>query len=99
MLDELNRTSDPEPSEWAWRRHARCRHVDDDLFFDAQNPAAEQAAKAICNECPVLFRCRDYAVAAAEPHGIWGGLSPTERKRQRWLDKFRNRPSEMALAQ
>ncbi|PBC57969.1 WhiB family transcriptional regulator [Rhodococcus sp. ACPA1] len=76
--------------EWEWRQHARCRYFDANLFFDTpENSSDEQAAKAICHDCPVLSQCRDYAVGTEEPHGIWGGLSPTERKRQKWLNRFK----------
>ncbi|WP_411194679.1 WhiB family transcriptional regulator [Rhodococcus jostii] len=37
---------------------------------------AQRGKQTICRACPVLQKCRDYAVAANEPHGIWGGLSP-----------------------
>jgi Transcription factor WhiB len=37
-------------------------------------------AKAICRtRCPLQAACRDYAAAAREPFGIWGGLGPEER--------------------
>nr|WP_308213010.1 WhiB family transcriptional regulator [Nocardia amikacinitolerans] len=34
---------------------------------------------------PVREQCRDYALAADEPNGIWGGLTPRERVRPKWL--------------
>jgi WhiB family redox-sensing transcriptional regulator len=33
----------------------------------------------------VILICREHAVRTREPHGVWGGLSPKERKQQRWL--------------
>ncbi|MFD7012690.1 WhiB family transcriptional regulator [Rhodococcus jostii] len=95
MLREQNPTVPAlSPNEWEWRQHARCRYFDADLFFDpADDSTDEHAAKAICNHCPVLAHCRDYAVDAKEPHGIWGGLSPTERKRQRWFNRFKTTPT------
>lgn len=36
-------------------------------------------AKEICNECPVMVECLNYALHH-ESYGIWGGL--TERERQ-----------------
>ena len=36
-------------------------------------------AKNICNECPVMVECLNYALHH-ESYGIWGGL--TERERQ-----------------
>ena len=45
--------------------------------FDVQ---MNKAVK-ICRNCPVVDRCRDYAITLAkrEPiHGVWGGLRPSE---------------------
>ena len=40
----------------------------------------ETIAKGICKECCVRDECLDYAMKIREPHGIWGGLSETERR-------------------
>jgi WhiB family redox-sensing transcriptional regulator len=34
----------------------------------------------MCRGCPVLIRCREYALAAQEPYGVWGGLGEQERR-------------------
>ncbi|MGA5536838.1 WhiB family transcriptional regulator [Mycolicibacterium nivoides] len=39
----------------------------------------EDAAKAICQACPVLARCRAHALSAPEPYGIWGAMTARER--------------------
>jgi WhiB family redox-sensing transcriptional regulator len=46
----------------------------------------ENRAKAICHTCPVIAACREHALKVAEPYGIWGGLSESER-----LSVLRNR--------
>lgn len=38
-------------------------------------------AKKLCDECPVKFLCREYAVTAHEPAGVWGGLSTADREK------------------
>lgn len=38
----------------------------------------EREAKLICNECPLLYQCRDYARRNDEM-GIWGGETENER--------------------
>ncbi len=69
-----------------WVELAACREpsVDPELFFPVSDygPAASQvaAAKAICARCPVSSQCRDWAVQAGEPAGIWGGMTPEERR-------------------
>jgi WhiB family redox-sensing transcriptional regulator len=59
--------------------------MDSSLFFgpDGERPRVRThriaKAKAICAGCPVLDDCRNYAIAAGEPVGIWGGLTEDER--------------------
>ena len=71
----------------SWRLRAACRAVEGDLFFAADGERGlakrrrERAAKAICLGCPVREECAGYAIAAREPHGVWGGLSEHERER------------------
>jgi WhiB family redox-sensing transcriptional regulator len=36
-------------------------------------------AKLLCKSCPVLNECRAYVLAAGEPFGVWGALTPKER--------------------
>ena len=40
-------------------------------------------AKAICRLCPALRECREWAVEAHEPFGIWAGTTPEDRKKIR----------------
>jgi len=40
----------------------------------------ERTAKSICNACPVRELCLDYALVAKEDFGIFGGLTPQERR-------------------
>ncbi len=71
----------------AWELEARCRGADAGLFFGPnrfepkrERLAREQRAKEICWNCPALGPCREYALANAEPYGVWGGLGETERR-------------------
>lgn len=41
---------------------------------------AEKIAKSLCNQCPLKWDCRDYAIKSNQPYGIWGGLSAQDRK-------------------
>ena len=36
-------------------------------------------AVAACRRCPVASACLDYALAADERTGVWGGTTPAER--------------------
>jgi WhiB family redox-sensing transcriptional regulator len=69
-----------------WQSAAACRTADGRLFLehDGERPPARQqrevTAKAVCARCPVMDACRAHAIAAAEPAGIWGGLTVEERR-------------------
>ena len=51
---------------------------------DASRTAKENSrnAKAICRECSVVEKCLEFSLRH-ETHGIWGGLSETEREQKR----------------
>jgi WhiB family redox-sensing transcriptional regulator len=59
-----------------WRTFAACDPEDTEVFFPEKWGATE-AAKAICHTCPVQAECLD---AADDDFGIWGGLTPGERR-------------------
>ena len=42
--------------------------------FTADDGAQRTLAAALCGGCPLRSLCRSYAVAAAEPWGVWGGV-------------------------
>jgi WhiB family redox-sensing transcriptional regulator len=68
---------EPQP----WMAAARCRNVDPDLFFPTKGgPDVTAHAKAVCAQCPVRTECLEYAVENQERYGVWGGLSPKERR-------------------
>ena len=61
----------------------RAPGVDPLWFFPSRGGAVERA-KAICNGCAELERCRAFGLAAPPSLvGIWGALSSVERKRLR----------------
>lgn len=37
-------------------------------------------AKLVCERCPLILQCREYAVFADESYGIWGGMTAQERR-------------------
>lgn len=85
----------PEPPPWQphpWMEHALCRQVGSDIFY-AEAPDglrgkflaawmknANAEAKSVCGRCPVRDECLDHALATDERHGIWGGMTPDERR-------------------
>lgn len=80
----------PRIENWDWQAYAACRGMEPNLFFESSDSTSEEEmARRICRRCPVLSPCRSYAIEAGEPYGIWGGLSPRERRllrlRCKWI--------------
>ena len=61
-----------------WRSRALCAYVDPELWFPEKGGPVN-AAKRICQRCPVRSQCLAAALARCEQHGIWGGLTYRER--------------------
>jgi WhiB family redox-sensing transcriptional regulator len=74
------------PSGDAWRSLAACRGWPVDWWYPPVSrgsfrPSPYDRARQVCASCPVVEPC---ALAGAhEAHGMWGGLTPAERRRQR----------------
>jgi WhiB family redox-sensing transcriptional regulator len=66
----------------AWQRRAACRGKGCDPWF-ATTREAEDAARAVCEPCPVRRECLAYALGAPELVGIWAGTDEQERRRMR----------------
>ncbi len=68
--------------EW-WRR-AECirRRVPLSWFFVDQG-GDPWPAKGVCAACPVVRDCLAFAVTERIEHGIYGGMTPSERKEAR----------------
>jgi WhiB family redox-sensing transcriptional regulator len=77
IIGELFGISRPEK----WMEESLCSQIGDDtLWFPAPGFGAGTARK-VCEACPVLETCREYAITSPEPlHGIWGGLGARERQ-------------------
>ena len=73
--------------EVEWQLKAACRGPQAAVFFPPPSPERrdekrfrERNAKAICETCSVRDDCLSYALTIREQHGIWGGLSESERR-------------------
>lgn len=68
-----------------------CKDQDPDLFFpeDYSSRTQIRAAKAVCNQCPLLNPCLEYAVTQTDLDGIWGATTPRERQRIRSSRRLR----------
>lgn len=46
-------------------------------------PEIRRIAVQLCQDCPVKKLCADYGIRWEPEYGIWGGLQPYERRRER----------------
>jgi WhiB family redox-sensing transcriptional regulator len=76
----------PVAEAWDWQMKGLCRGRNSAVFFHPDNErgsaraARESRAKEICHQCPVLEQCRQHALQAQEPFGVWGGMGEDERR-------------------
>ena len=79
-----------------------CQVTDPEVWFGNEgDPLSNRfkVAQKMCAPCPVKQLCAEFALANNELYGVWGGLSPNERKalkasRQRGQGRSRlGRPS------
>jgi WhiB family redox-sensing transcriptional regulator len=63
-----------------WQSRAACADSDPDLFTTDELTLGVQL---ICARCPVQGECLDYALDHDERFGVWGGVTPGERRRLR----------------
>ena len=76
----------PNSDSWQWQLRAACRDLRTSRFFHPANERGEvraereRRAKAVCRRCPVISQCREHALQAREPYGVWGGLGEQERR-------------------
>lgn len=68
-----------------WHEHAACIDAPSDWFFppDRAGPYAYGLARRVCEGCPVRDECLDDSLAHDDRAGMFGGLTPRERARER----------------
>ncbi|HLS02206.1 MAG TPA: WhiB family transcriptional regulator [Beutenbergiaceae bacterium] len=67
---------------YAWMDQGLCRKFPPEVFFPEKgNPGREaDLAKQICQSCPVINECLEYALGNRDWFGVWGGTTGTERQ-------------------
>jgi hypothetical protein len=53
--------------------------ADEPELWWSKRPGDVERARVVCAFCPVQGWCREYALAAGEREGVWGGLAPADR--------------------
>ncbi|RSD09179.1 WhiB family transcriptional regulator [Amycolatopsis eburnea] len=85
-MTNTRRLPAPRTEAWDWQLDGSCRNASSAIFFHPEwergsaRRQREATAKAICEHCPVLETCRNHALEAQEPYGVWGGLSESDRE-------------------
>jgi WhiB family redox-sensing transcriptional regulator len=87
LLIELGFT----PANTDFMDKADCRTVKDPDIFFSEDAAGIRQAKKICNTCPVRSECFKYG--KSEEFGIFGGLTPAERRSY----KIQEQPQRLPL--
>lgn len=74
-----------------------CRELPPDVFFPEQGSnAGIGVIKTACGRCPIQAACATWGLQH-ERHGIWGGLTEAERRRERRRRGIRLREPEWAV--
>ncbi len=63
-----------------WMSEGNCSSVSPATFFPSDGVGVD-AARKICQDCPVRSPCLEYALVNRIDHGVWGGSSERERRR------------------
>lgn len=66
--------------EHDWMARGLCANVPPSVFFPSDGAGVE-AARKICEGCPVRAACLEHALVHRIDHGVWGGCSERERRR------------------
>jgi hypothetical protein len=65
----------------SWKDQASCLSTSDtEDFFDTKESSLRALSKKYCQECPVQFYCLYTSLVNQEAYGLWGGLTPKQRK-------------------
>lgn len=62
-----------------WVDQALCREADPDAWFPDVG-GSTRAVVAVCGRCPVTAQCLTHALDTHETRGVWGGLTPHQRR-------------------
>lgn len=64
-----------------WQLEASCSEDEQDLFFSQAKGKMDKAI-SICGKCSVKGECLKFAIDEKVEFGIFGGLTPQERKKK-----------------
>lgn len=86
-IDEVAVPFTALPVRGEWRDSARCAELiatgdarADWWYIEERVGARYDRARKICATCPVATECLQWAIELPEKFGMWGGLTPHERR-------------------
>lgn len=79
---ETNHITPPHPGQLDWQAKALCHGMTREFFPSQGEIMLARQAIRICEHCEVKPECREYALTNREEHGVWGGLSVSERRKE-----------------
>lgn len=89
-FDDDNPVLHGDDGDTTWMRNGICSETDPELFFPTDgNTRDSRQARELCQDCPVIQQCLQYALDRPTLEGIWGGATFKERRaiRRRRPDK------------
>jgi WhiB family redox-sensing transcriptional regulator len=69
-----------KPGAMLWADDAACKNTPIEMWFNDFGCHTDADALRMCRRCPVMNNCRKYAIDNSLTDGIWGGLTPDQRK-------------------
>lgn len=80
-MNDLEKTFVAVKSAMDWMDQANCRDMDVNLFFpQVTGGNYDPFAREVCASCPVQEECLWYANETSADVGMFGGLSPEQRR-------------------
>lgn len=65
----------------SWKDQASCLSTSEvEDFFHTKDSVLRALSKKYCQGCPVQFYCLYTSLVNQEAYGLWGGLTPKQRK-------------------
>ncbi len=64
----------------AWRTRGACTDGDSEAWFSEADTLKSRRAILVCGSCPVRQLCLAASLVFDEEFGVWGGLTPSQRR-------------------
>ena len=83
-MTDPNFLGQPSAGPGHWTADAACRDIGPGIFFPvegASDTTSYDEARGVCARCPVQEPCLAYALDLGIPDGVFGGLTPMERRK------------------